>query len=52
MPRLVIVTIDESNPPDFAAMRALSTRSIPQAFLDDHRTWVDRLVCDGRIRRS
>jgi cell division transport system permease protein len=44
VPRLVIVTIDESHPPDFGAMRALLKDSIPQASLDDHRTWVDRLV--------
>ncbi len=44
VPRLVVVTIDESNPPDFAAMRKALTETIPQAFLDDHRTWVDRLV--------
>ncbi|MCV9998601.1 ABC transporter permease [Pararhizobium sp. YC-54] len=44
VPRLVIITIDEQNPPDFAAMRAMLTETIPQAFLDDHRTWVDRLV--------
>jgi len=44
VPRLVIITIDESHPPDFEAMRALLKDSIPQASLDDHRTWVDRLV--------
>jgi cell division transport system permease protein len=44
VPRLVIITIDESNPPDFDSMRALLKDSIPQASLDDHRTWVDRLV--------
>jgi cell division transport system permease protein len=44
IPRLVIVTIDEQNPPDFAGMRDLLKTEIPQAFLDDHRTWVDRLV--------
>jgi cell division transport system permease protein len=44
VPRLVIITIDETNPPDFAAMRAMLKAEIPQAFLDDHRTWVDRLV--------
>src|ERR1700712_5775644 len=44
VPRLVIVTIDENHPPDFEAMRALLKDSIPQASLDDHRTWVDRLV--------
>lgn len=44
VPRLVIITIDENNPPDFEAMRAMLKAEIPQAFLDDHRTWVDRLV--------
>ncbi|MCJ8240057.1 cell division protein FtsX [Peteryoungia algae] len=44
LPRLIVITIDESNPPDFEAMRALLKVEVPQAFLDDHRTWVDRLV--------
>ncbi|WP_377290634.1 cell division protein FtsX [Rhizobium sp. SG2393] len=44
VPRLVIVTIDENNPPDFTAMRKALKEMIPQSFLDDHRTWVDRLV--------
>jgi cell division transport system permease protein len=44
VPRLVIITIDEANPPDFAAMRSLLQPEVPTATLDDHRTWVDRLV--------
>ncbi|MBA3447964.1 MAG: ABC transporter permease [Pseudaminobacter sp.] len=48
VPRLVIVTIDEDNPPDFAAMRALLQPEVPSATLDDHRTWVDRLVAMAR----
>ena len=48
VPRLVIITIDETNPPDFAAMRTMLQEEIPQAFLDDHRTWVDRLVSMAR----
>lgn len=44
VPRLIVITIDETNPPDFEAMRALLREEVPQAFLDDHRTWVDRLV--------
>lgn len=44
VPRLIVITIDETNPPDFEAMRALLKEEVPQAFLDDHRTWVDRLV--------
>ena len=48
VPRLVIITIDEQNPPDFTAMRAALAETIPQAYLDDHRTWVDRLVAMAR----
>jgi cell division transport system permease protein len=48
VPRLIIITIDETNPPDFAAMRDALSKNIPQAFLDDHRTWVDRLVSMAR----
>lgn len=44
VPRLVVVTIDESAPPDFDTMRTELTRAIPAASFDDHRTWVDRLV--------
>ncbi|MCO6188168.1 ABC transporter permease [Rhizobium sp. L1K21] len=48
VPRLVIVTIDENSPPDFAKMREVLKEKIPQASLDDHRTWVDRLVSMAR----
>lgn len=48
VPRLVIVTIDENNPPDFAQMRAMLAPEVPTATLDDHRTWVDRLVSMAR----
>ncbi|TWG90385.1 cell division transport system permease protein [Mesorhizobium sp. J18] len=48
VPRLVIVTLDTSAPPDFAAMRAELGEKIPNASLDDHRTWVDRLVAMAR----
>jgi cell division transport system permease protein len=48
VPRLVVITIDERNPPDFAAMRDALQKKIPQAYLDDHRTWVDRLVSMAR----
>jgi len=44
VPRLVVVTIDETSPPDFAALRAALAAKLPTAGLDDHRTWVDRLV--------
>jgi cell division transport system permease protein len=44
VPRLVIVTIDQASPPDFPAMRQALVEKIPSGALDDHRTWVDRLV--------
>ncbi len=48
VPRLVIVTIDEAAPPDFAAMRTALGRVVPTATLDDHRTWIDRLISMAR----
>lgn len=52
VPRLVIVTIDETAPPDFAALRATLAAEAPGATLDDHRTWVDRLVAMARTTVS
>lgn len=48
VPRLVVVTIDESSPPDFESMRQAIRDAIPGASLDDHRAWVDRLVSMAR----
>jgi len=44
VPRLVIVKIDKQSPPDFMGLRIALSEAIPTASLDDHRTWVDRLV--------
>ncbi|MBZ9656383.1 cell division protein FtsX [Phyllobacterium lublinensis] len=48
VPRLVIVTLDEATPPDFAAIRSALVKDVPGASFDDHRTWVDRLVSMAR----
>ncbi|MFC6490002.1 cell division protein FtsX [Nitratireductor sp. GCM10026969] len=48
VPRLIIVAIDPVERPDFAAMRAELAAAVPSAVLDDHRTWVDRLVAMAR----
>ena len=48
VPRLIIVGIDPVDRPDFAAMRAELAEKVPGAVLDDHRTWVDRLVAMAR----
>ncbi|PRD53524.1 cell division protein FtsX [Phyllobacterium myrsinacearum] len=48
VPRLVVVTLDEASPPDFALLRSELVKNIPGASFDDHRTWVDRLVSMAR----
>lgn len=48
VPRLVIVTLADGGRPDFAALRSRLQGEIPSASLDDHRTWVDRLVAMAR----
>lgn len=44
VPRLVVITIDKDNPPNFDGMRRALADAIPDAHLDDHRTWAGRLV--------
>jgi cell division transport system permease protein len=48
VPRLVVLTIDQTNPPDFEEIRVALGPEVPTASLDDHRTWVDRLVAMAR----
>jgi cell division transport system permease protein len=48
VPRLIVITIDEGSPPDFVQMRAMLAPEVPTATVDDHRTWVDRLVSMAR----
>ncbi|MEN0001661.1 MAG: ABC transporter permease [Pseudomonadota bacterium] len=48
VPRLVVITIDETSPPDFAAMASAIESTVANASLDDHRTWVDQLVSMAR----
>lgn len=48
VPRLIVVSIDNASPPDFAAMNKALTAKVPGASLDDHRKWVDRLVSMSR----
>jgi cell division transport system permease protein len=49
VPRLVVVTIDEAAPPDFAAIRQKLSEAVPSAALDDHRAWAGRLISMARI---
>ncbi|MFZ1681266.1 MAG: ABC transporter permease [Rhizobiaceae bacterium] len=48
VPRLVVVTIDETAPPDFVLLARTLKDEIPQSSLDDHRAWVDRLSAMAR----
>lgn len=48
VPRLVVITIDQDSPPDFAGLRTALSGKVPGLSLDDHRTWVDRLVTMAR----
>ncbi|MBP0615154.1 cell division protein FtsX [Jiella mangrovi] len=48
VPRLVIVSIDTNDPPNFAFMREELKEAVPEAELDDHRAWVSRLVTMAR----
>ena len=49
VPRLVEISVDTSDLPDFAAMHEGLALAVPGATLDDHRTWVDRLVTMARV---
>ncbi|MEM9732098.1 MAG: hypothetical protein AAF903_01275 [Pseudomonadota bacterium] len=44
VPRLIMVQVDESKPPDFRAMGDMLSADVPGASLDNHRAWVDRLT--------
>ncbi|MBO0902465.1 ABC transporter permease [Jiella sp. MQZ13P-4] len=48
VPRLVVVSIDTGDPPNFEFMRQELQEAVPQADLDDHRAWVSRLVTMAR----
>ncbi len=52
VPRLVIVTIDETSPPDYQALRRTLQDKVKNVSLDDHRNWVDRLVAMARTTVS
>ncbi len=44
LPRLIDLRIDTDAPPDLAALSARLAAAAPQAVLDDHRLWLDRLA--------
>ena len=44
LPRLIDLRIDPENAPDLAALRGRLTAAAPNAVLDDHHRWLDRLA--------
>ena len=52
VPRLVVVTLSEDDLPDFVALQQNLSEAIPGASLDDHRTWVARLVSMAQTTTS
>jgi cell division transport system permease protein len=43
IPRLIVVRVSSSEAPDLDALRSSLSSEIPNASLDDHRGWVDRM---------
>jgi cell division transport system permease protein len=43
IPRLIRVTADRQNPPDFVALQKVLQAAVPVATLDTHRRWEDEL---------
>lgn len=44
VPRLVAVSIDRRNPPDFKSLAATIRKNIPSATLDTHRQWQSQIT--------
>jgi len=43
IPRMIVVKLLSGAPPDFAALRASLAAQVPNASLDDHRRWIERM---------
>jgi cell division transport system permease protein len=43
IPRLIVVRMASGATPDFAALRKALSAQVPEATLDDHRRWIDRM---------
>jgi cell division transport system permease protein len=43
IPRLIVVTLDAGGAPDTAGLRQRLATELPNASLDDHRAWVERM---------
>jgi cell division transport system permease protein len=52
VPRLIVITLNEDSLPDFPALQAQLRQAVPGAALDDHRSWVGRLVSMAQTTTS
>ncbi len=52
VPRLVVVTLSQDKLPDFEGLGERLADAVPGASLDDHRTWVSRLVSMAQTTTS
>jgi len=43
IPRMIVVKLAAGATPDFAALRSTLAAQVPDASLDDHRGWIDRM---------
>lgn len=43
VPRMVVVRLAADSPADLSRLRAILAERVPQASLDDHRGWIDRM---------
>lgn len=43
VPRLIVVRVTSGAMPDFAALRTALAAQVPEATLDDHRRWIERM---------
>ncbi len=48
VPRLVVIKQGEGETPDLAALRQKLAKAVPNAILDNHRLWVERLTTMAR----
>ncbi len=43
IPRLIVVKVTSGTAPDFASLRKSLSAQVPEATLDDHRRWIERM---------
>ena len=52
IPRLIVIRLRGQRSEDLAALRSALALAVPQANLDDHRTWAARIACRRKRSRA